>query len=536
MDSAVAPPIRAGRREIVALTVLMLPTILVALDRSVLYLALPHIGADLGASSLQQLWITDIHDFMIAGLLVTMGTLGDRIGRKRLLFLGLVGFAAASLFAAYATSAGMLIVARALVGIAGSTIMPSTMALISAMFRDRRQHTTAIAVWMGCFTAGTAIGPLIGGALIEHLWWGAAFLIGVPVTLLTVLLGARLLPERRSSGAGRVDLVSVAMSLLAVLSLVYGLKQLSRTGVDATVLTTVAVGIVAGVLFVLRQRRLASPLLDVRLFRSRALSSALVLTLCVGVVSGTILFVYLYLQTVAGLSPMATALWLLPSTLTSVVVIQIAPLVVRRIRPAFAIAAGLVVQAGGYLLLTQVDNSGQLGLLVTGTVVTGIGLAPLAALGASLTLQSAPAEKAGSAASLTETSGELGIALGIATIGVFGTAAYQNSIQLDPALPESVAAAARDSAAGAFSVAGGLPAEQSQQLFADVFDAITTSLHTTALASALVALAAAVVAVTMLRHVPPSSRPYHGDGVELTPPAPGRPADVPASVERDPVG
>ncbi|WP_378015107.1 MFS transporter [Actinoplanes siamensis] len=489
----------------------MLPTVLVALDRSILYLALPHIGADLHASSVEQLWMTDIHDFMIAGLLVTMGTLGDRIGRKRLLFLGLAGFAGANLLAAYATTPEMLIGARALVGIAGSTIMPSTMALISAMFRDRRQHMTAIAVWMGCFTAGSAVGPVIGAGLIEEFWWGAAFLIGVPVTLLAVLLGARLLPEHRGATAARIDLPSVVLSLAAILSVVYGLKQLSRDGAATTSLLAMVLGVLCAAMFVRRQRRLPNPLLDVRLFGNRALSSALVLTLCTGIVSGTILFVYLYLQSVAGLSPSATALWLLPSTLTTVVVIQVAPLLVRRIRPAYAIGIGLVVQAVGYLLLTGVDDSGDLGMLVTGSVIAGIGLGPLAALGASLTLQAAPPDKAGSAASLTETAGELGIALGVATIGLFGAAVYRNTIQLDPGLPPEVAAAAGDSAAGAFSVAGSLPTDQAQRLFSEVFGAVTASLHGTAVASAAVALAAAVVAVTALRHVAPVGRSSAGD-------------------------
>jgi len=531
MDASAATAVRAGRREFIGLAVLMLPTILVALDRSVLYLSLPHVGEDLHASSVQQLWITDIHDFMIAGLLVTMGTLGDRIGRKRLLFLGVSAFAIADLIAAYSSSAGMLIATRALVGIAGSTIMPSTMALISAMFRNRRQHTTAIAVWMGCFTVGQAIGPVLGGALIERFWWGAAFLVGVPVMVVTLLLGRRLLPEHRNAEAARVDVPSVLLSLLAILPFVYGLKQLSRDGVGTVPILAIVVGLVAGVLFVLRQLRLTHPLLDVGLFRRRAFSAALVLTLCTGVMSGTYLFVYLYLQTVAGLSPMATALWLLPPTLTVVLVIQLVPPLVRRVKPAYAIAVGLVIQVIGWLMFVLVGSDGRFGMLIAGMVVISIGLGPLAGLGATLTLQSAPPDKAGSAAALTETAGEFGIAMGIATIGVYGAALYRDNVRLDPGLPGPVEAAAHDSIIGALTSAASLPADVATRLLHSAYEGLTASLHGTAVASAVVAAVAAVLAVATLRHVPPSDRPFTEDIAA----AAGEPVRKPVR-QGDPVG
>src|SRR5690242_6635957 len=223
-------PERATRREWTGLAVLALPTLLLSLDVSVLYLALPKLSASLGADSTQQLWILDIYSFMLAGFLVTMGTLGDRIGRRRLLLIGGTAFGAASVLAAYSTSPGMLIATRAVLGVAGATLAPSTMALIRNMFRDPRQMGVAIGVWFSCFMGGMALGPLVGGLLLDHFWWGSAFLLGVPVMLLLVAVGPWLLPEYRDENAGKLDLVSVALSLAAILPVIYGLKALARDG------------------------------------------------------------------------------------------------------------------------------------------------------------------------------------------------------------------------------------------------------------------------------------------------------------------
>ncbi len=213
----VEPPVRAGRREWIGLAELALPTLLLALDISVLFLALPELSADLGADRTEQLWITDIYGFMVAGLLVTMGTLGDRIGRRRLLLAGAAAFAAASVLAAYASSPEMLIAARALLGVAGATLGPSTLALISSLFADPAQRGQAIALWFSCFLAGGALGPLVGGVLLELFWWGSVVLVGVPVMALLLVLGPRLLPEDRAPDAGRLDPASVALALAAML-------------------------------------------------------------------------------------------------------------------------------------------------------------------------------------------------------------------------------------------------------------------------------------------------------------------------------
>ncbi len=416
------PTRRAGRRELLGLAVLTLPTILVALDMSVLYLALPHLATGLGATDIQQLWITDIYGFVLAGLLVTMGNIGDRIGRKRLLLLGGAAFAVASVLAAYSTSPEMLIATRALLGVAGATIMPATMSLIHTMFTDRRQHATAMAIWMGCFLGGAALGPVVGGAVLEYFWWGAAFLLGVPVMAVLLLLGPRWLPEYRNPEPARLDLPSAALSLLAVLAAVYGLKDLSRNGFSPLAVFAILLGAGAGVVFVQRQRRLTTPLLDLKLFRNPVFRAALLLTTVAGIVAGNTLFVSLYLQRVAELSPLATALWLLPSTLSMLVVIQLAPVLARKIRPPFVIAGGLVVAALGFGILTQAGADGSLPLLITGMVVQAVGIGPTGGLCAIMAMQAVTAEEAGSGAALSETAGEFGLAMGVAVLGMVGMA------------------------------------------------------------------------------------------------------------------
>ncbi len=275
VTNASGVPARATRREWIGLAVLTLAALVYAMDLTVLNLAIPIISEELQPTSVQLLWMIDIYGFLVAGLLVTMGTLGDRIGRRRLLLAGAAGFALASLFAAFSTGPDMLIAARAVMGVAGATIAPSTLSLIFTMFLDPRQRSTAIGVWIAAYSAGGAIGPVLGGVLLEFFWWGSVFLIGVPVMALLLLLGPRTLPEYRDPNAGRIDLVSVALSLLAILGVVYGLKQLAQDGLSAQPVLVIVAGLLLGFLFVRRQLRLESPIIDVRLFRIPAFSASL---------------------------------------------------------------------------------------------------------------------------------------------------------------------------------------------------------------------------------------------------------------------
>ena len=494
---------RAGRREWGGLAVLALPTLLVSLDLSVLFLALPtvlflalpQLSSDLGASGVQQLWIMDGYGFMIAGFLITMGTLGDRIGRRRLLMIGAACFGLVSLAAAFASSPEMLIAARALMGVAGATLMPSTLALITTMFHDGRQRGLAIAVWMSCFMAGTAIGPLVGGALLRFFWWGSVFLLGVPVMLVLLVVGRFLLPEFRDPAAARVpDLVSLALLLGAILPVIYGMKLLARDGLGTTAVLAVVLGLVVGVVFVVRQRKLVDPLVDMGLFGNRAVTGGLaVLLLGPAAMGGISLFVNQFLQMVRGLSPLKSGLWLLPVALGTVVGTMSAPALARRIRPAFVVAGGLVVASAGTFLLTQV---GGMPLLVLGTGLLFLGFGPVAALGNTLVVGSAAPEKAGAAAALAGTSSELGIALGVAVLGSIGTAVYRSQMATVSSAGVSPAAvdAARDSLAGA-TTAGSALIDPAREAFVD-------GLNAAAGVTSVALLVIAVLTVALLRRMP----------------------------------
>ncbi|MCW2880347.1 MAG: qacA5 [Sphaerisporangium sp.] len=512
------PGPRAGRREWIGLAVLALPTLLMSLDISVLYLALPHLSAGLGADATQQLWILDIYSFMLAGFLVTMGTLGDRIGRRRLLLTGAAAFGVASILAAYSVSPQMLIASRALLGIAGATLMPSTMALIRNMFKDPKQMGTAIGVWFACFMGGMTAGPLVGGILLEHFWWGSAFLLGVPVMVLLLIVGPRLLPEYRDPAAGRLDLASVALSLAAILPAIYGLKELARTGAHPAPVIALVVGVAVGVVFVLRQRTLRSPLLDLRLFANRDFSTSMGVMLLGGIVmAGTTLLSSLYLQTVQGLGPMNAGLWLLPQNIAMIVGSMTAPALARRIRPAYVIATGLLIAATGLILHTQVPATGGLPWLITGLVLASFGIAFPMALTMNLVMGSISPQKAGSAASVGETSGEFGVAMGVASLGSLATYVYRTQLPADlpTGLPRSAATSAHQSITAALETANQLTGHLATDLIHAARTAFTSGLNTVAAVSATIFIALAILSATILRNSgQPTPTPQTADGAE----------------------
>ncbi|SDM82553.1 MFS transporter [Nonomuraea jiangxiensis] len=480
----------AGRREWMGLAVLASVALLLSVDGSVLYLALPQLTADLGAGAAEQLWIVDIYSFMLAGFLVSMGTLGDRIGRRRLLTIGAAAFGAASVLAAFSVNAEMLIATRALLGIAGAALMPSSLALIRNMFHDGKQMATAIGLWYACFMVGMAIGPLVGGLLMEHFWWGSAFLMGVPFMVLVLVAARSLLPEYRDPGAGRLDLVSVALSLATILPVIYGLKEVARSGWHPVSVAAVVAGLACGVVFIRRQRRLVNPMLDLRLFGNRTFTATLGIMLLGGIVmSGTTLMTTQYLQTVEALSPLQAGLWLVPQNIAMIAALTLAPALARRIGTAYVMAAGLALGAVGLFLHTQVPSVGGTGLVVAGLVVACAGIALPMGVGNGVIMMAAPPEKAGSAASLTETGGEFGVAVGVAVMGSLGTAVYRG--QLPEHLPVE---AARESITAAVTAAKDLP---------DLLDlaraAFTTGLNTVAALSTVVFLALAVVTIVVLR-------------------------------------
>ncbi len=492
---------RAGRREWIGLAVIALPCLVYAMDLTVLYLAVPSLARDLQPSSAQLLWITDIYGFLIAGSLITMGTLGDRVGRRRILLIGAAAFAVASLLAAFSTTAEMLIVARALLGIAGATLAPSTLSLIRNMFLDPRQRTIAIGVWISSFSAGGAIGPLFGGVLLEFFWWGSVFLLGVPVMVLLLAVGPRLLPEFRDPTAGRLDLIGAALSLTSLLAVIYGLKLIAQDGMGAVPAASLVVGLILGSAFVRRQSTVEHPLIDLGLFRVRAFSVSLTAyTLGIFTMFGMFLFTTQYLQLVLGLSPLEAGIWTVPEGVAFIVGSMATPAIARRIRPAHLMAGGLVVAAGALAVLTQVQPDAGLALIVGASVVMSVGLAPMFTLGTDLIIGSAPPERAGAASGISETGAELGGALGIAVLGTLGTAVYRNEIvdAIPTGVPSGVADAARDTLGTAEAVAADLPNGLGVSLLDAARDAFTQALQVTAAIGTVIVLGLAILIATML--------------------------------------
>jgi MFS transporter, DHA2 family, multidrug resistance protein len=480
------------------------------MDLTVLELAVPKLSADLKPTSSQLLWIMDIYGFLLAGCLITMGTLGDRIGRRRLLLIGAAAFGVASVLAAFSRSAEMLIATRALLGIAGATLAPSTLSLIRNMFLDSDQRTFAIGVWATSFSAGAAIGPLAGGFLLEHFWWGSVFLLAVPVMALLLVLGPLLLPEFRDPQAGRLDLTSAALSLAAVLAVIYGLKQVAQDGLGWLPVLSVAAGVAAGAAFARRQRELADPLIDLGLFRAPAFSASLAaFMLSIFVIAGIFLFLAQYLQLVLGLSPLQAGLWTVPSAGGLIAGSMLAPLIVRRVRPAFVMAGGLALSAVGFGMLIQVNAASGLAILVIGSVVFSLGVAPVGTLASDIIVGSAPPERAGAASGISETSAELGGALGIAVLGSVGTAVYRSEVTgaVPADVPPAAAEAARDTLGGAVAAAEELPDPLGAELLDAAREAFTQALQLTAITSAAIVVGVAILAAVVLRDVRKGSGP-----------------------------
>ena len=496
-----ARPPRATRREWIGLAVIALPCLLYAMDLTVLTLALPSLSEDLGPSSTELLWIVDIYGFLVAGFLITMGTLGDRIGRRRLLLIGAGAFGAASVVAAFSSSPEMLIASRALLGIAGATLAPSTLSLIRNMFEDDQQRTVAIGIWITSFSVGAAIGPVVGGVLLESFHWGSVFLLAVPVMALLLAIGPRLLPEYKDPDPGRLDLASAALSLVAVLAVIYGIKAIAKDGVGFATVAPVLAGLAVGATFVDRQRRLADPMIDLGLFRRPAFSLALSAnTLAFAVVFGIEVFVAQYFQLVLGYSPLEAGLWSVPGAAAFVVGSQLTPPLAARVRPPVAMLGGIVVAIVGVALLTHAGAADGPGLLVAGVVILSLGLAPLFTLAADLAVGSAPAERAGAASGISETSSELGGALGLAILGTVGTAVYRDRTAdaFPDEVPADAAGTASDTLAGAVAVADRLPLHAADVL-QPAREAFTQALQVAATVSGVLVVAAAVIVVRLLR-------------------------------------
>ncbi|QSB15932.1 MFS transporter [Natronosporangium hydrolyticum] len=507
--SGTDPTLRAGRREWLGLGMLALPALLVSMDLTILHLAAPAISADLQPTAAQLLWIIDIYGFLIAGFLITMGTLGDRIGRRRLLLIGAAGFGIASVIAAFSVNAEMLIVARALLGIAGATLAPSTVALIRNMFHDPGQRATAISIWFMAFMTGSAIGPLIGGGLLEMFWWGSTLLVGVPVMVLLVLLGPVLLPEYRAPAPGRMDLTGAVTALIAILSVTYGLKRAAEDGFTMLPVLAMLFGGLVGVMFIQRQRTAAAPLLDLSLFRLRTVSvSVVALTLGAVAVGGIGYLTVQYLQMVAGRSPIMAGLLMVPPLLTGIVTTLLSPVVAKQMRPGVKITLGLAIAAVGLLLVSRAEDGSGVGWVVAGLVLLFGGIMPVLALGVTIVITAAPPERAGAASAITETAQELGIALGIAFLGSITATIYRQ--QMTDLFPSSqVPTEAEEAASATLGGATGVADQLAPGMLQTAAQAFTDGLQLAAIVASMILAAVAITAGVLLRRTQiPSDSPH----------------------------
>ncbi|GHD94210.1 MFS transporter [Streptomyces naganishii] len=492
-----APVTEAVRRRgrWLALCVLVLAVLLVAVDATVLGLATPFISEDLRPSGTQLLWIGDVYSFVIAGLLVSMGSLGDRVGRKRILLGGATAFGAVSVLNAYATTPELMILARALLGVAGATLMPATLALIRNIFHDPRERSLAVGIWGATASAGTAVGPIAGGFLLEHFWWGSVFLINLPVMAVLVLVGARLLPESRNPDPGPWDLASVVLSLTGVVGVVYAVKEAAAHGPTWTASATGLLGAAALYGFVHRQLTLPRPLLDVRLFRNRGFGGAVLADLLTVLgMSGLVFFLSQYLQLVQGRRPFEAGLAELPAAVGAVAAGLVAGRAARRFSVRSVVFGGLAGVGLALAALTTLDASTGYPLLGAALLVVGVGAGFSFTVTADVILSSVPKDQAGAASAVSETAYELGAALGIALLGSIVTGVYRGF-----AGPPGTPSAARESLGGAVETAAGLPPHTADTLLTAARDAFVHGLHLASGAGAAVLLAAAAAAWFLLK-------------------------------------
>jgi MFS transporter, DHA2 family, multidrug resistance protein len=523
IETATGP--RAGRKEWIALAVLALPLLLVSMDVSVLYFAVPFISADLHAGATQQLWVFDIYGFVLAGLLITMGSLGDRIGRRKLLIIGAAAFGIASVAAAYAQNPAQLIAARAILGIGGATLMPSTLALIRNMFHDAGQRAKAIAVWSAVMLGGVSLGPVFSGLLLEHFWWGSVFLMCTPAMVLLLVLAPVLLPEFRNGSGHRFDIVSSVLSLGAVLPVIFGIKRGATEGFGVVPGVCIAAGLSVGALFIQRQRSAADPMIDLAVFGNRALTGSLIAnSVAMFVLVGNAVFLTQYLQLTLAMSPFRAALW---SLVPSVVVAGAAPLattLAQRFDRAHIMGGAFAVSASGFVVLTQVSRRSPLVLVLIGAGILSIGLVMVMTLVTDLVVGSVAPERAGAASALMETGSEFGGSLGIAVLGSIGAAVYGSRIRAH--LPSGLTAGDRHSTGGglaeATATAAHLPGQLAHAVLTSARDAFTDAMNVVAIVGASVLAVAAVLTVTLLR----SQQTAAGEAPAPSPVADATPAAI----------
>lgn len=495
-----AEPKKATIKEWTGLGILGLTSLAVAIDLFVMLLALPQISTSLHASATQLLWITDMYGFLLAGFLVTMGTLGDRIGRRKVWLMGAAAFAAASLFVAFSQTPGMLIFARALLGIAGAMIMPAALSLIQLMFPDPKETAKAIGIWLSCLIGGTILGPLVGGLLLQHFWWGSVFLVGIPPMIFAVLLGKKFLPEFKDEHAGRLHIPSVALSLSAILPFIYGIKELAIDGWSVVPALVLLFGLICGVVFVRQQAGMRDPLVDLTLFKQPVFTTVLVALLVNTALPGAVMVLTTqYLQLVTGFSPLHAGVWMIPAMLASVVGVILTPRLATKVPLHILIPSGLICSILGLLTLTTTSLDGGTAPVIIGFALFNLGSVPLITIGTATIIGAAPPQKAGAAAAISQTSNEFGFAFGIAVVGSIGTAVYYHALRPVEGLSAAANSAAHETFASAIHTAQSLPPVLASALLESSRNAFIQEYRVVALLSAVAVAATAVALFVKLK-------------------------------------
>ncbi|MDY7065946.1 Multidrug efflux pump LfrA [Pseudomonas extremaustralis] len=446
-----------------ALAILMLPVLLVTVDNTVLGFALPKIAGALHPTASQQLWMIDAYSLVLAGLLISMGSLGDRKGHRKLLLIGSLGFTVVSVMTAYSSTAEQLISGRACMGIFGAMLMPSTLALIRSLFEVREERRLAVAIWATTLTVGSAVGPLIGGVLLEFFSWGSIFLLAVPMLVPLLIFGPLLLPDSQPDGAGQIDTISTVQSMVALSALVYSIKHIASDGPDVFALLAFSVAVVIGWLFVHRQLRLPTPLMDLSLFRNKAFSGSVSINLMsLAFLIGFVFFSTQFLQIVLRMSPLSASLALIPGQIMAIAMgILIVP-VARRVSVNVLIPILLAFTAGAFLLVAGLGSS--LTVLVAAFALLNIGVGAIATVSNDVILSAAPSTKAGAASAISETAYEVGVVLGTTVLGGLATAYYRGMLQLPDFLTPLQVRLASETLAGAQAVSATLTGDQANEV------------------------------------------------------------------------
>ncbi|MFF3214066.1 MFS transporter [Streptomyces sp. NPDC002886] len=491
-----------GANRWAVLAVLCVSLVLVALDATILHVAVPSVTEDLRPGPMELLWIVDAYPLVCAALLILFGTLGDRVGRRRVLLLGYGLFGAASALAALADNAQVLIAARALLGVGGAMIMPATLSILRQVFPDRRERALAIGIWTAVAAVGAASGPVLGGFLVQHFWWGSVFLINIPLMIMLLPLGRWLLPESKGSCDGPWDVLGALMAAGGVLGAVLGVKRLGaeRQLADPQALLPLLIGAGLLVLFVRRQKRRAHPLIDMRMFSRPAFTTSVgCIVLAMLALVGLELIAVQYLQLVLHLSPLETGLRLLPLTFAAMAAGATGSYTLSRTGPRRMVSLGFVLTAGAVLLLTFMGQHDRPVLLTVGFVLLGFGLQTTLFAAYESMLSEAPAATAGGAASIGETSYQLGAGMGIALLGSVMNAAYAPGLASVPGVSAADSAGASHSLGEAYQIAARLGGPAGESLFAAARHSFVHGLHVTLVVSAALLLAGALMALKLPR-------------------------------------